>query len=54
MDLRAVAAAWRRALDSDDRALAAIAGLWGALRIETAERRHALALERRDVESLLR
>ena len=53
IDLDAVAAAWQRALDGDDRALAAIGLLEGSLRIETGELHRSLRLERRDVAALL-
>jgi hypothetical protein len=54
IDLDGVAAAWRRALDADDRALAALGSLDGVVRVDTTDRRRSLAHERRDVEALLR
>jgi hypothetical protein len=53
LDLEAVAAAWQRALDADDRALAAVGSLDGRTRVDVGELRRSLAQERRDVAALL-
>ena len=53
LDLETVAAAWQRALDADDRALAAVGSLEGRTHVDVGELRRSLAHERRDVAVLL-
>jgi HAD superfamily hydrolase (TIGR01509 family) len=53
LDLEALAAAWQRALDADDRALAAAGSLEGRTHVEVGELRRALVHERQDVAALL-
>jgi hypothetical protein len=53
LDLETVAAAWQRALDADDRALAAVGAVELRTRFDVGELRRSLAQERREVAVLL-
>jgi beta-phosphoglucomutase-like phosphatase (HAD superfamily) len=53
LNLETVAAAWQRALDADDRALAAVGSLDGRTHVDVGELRRSLTHERRDVAALL-